>query len=216
MRIAVCGRFLTVALAFVAAIISIAVAFGCSAKQPITVAELIPLSPEEHRRVLLDGMLEGRLLHVKQEQFQSVASGGLPQQFVTETWFGVGPDGKFTSAVSTLWLEGGPESTDMLLVYQGRSIEDWLTYAWQMADYAEQSGAEYKGRGNLHQWDSEIYEWQKDANVQRLEIVENAPLITRESEYAINQQGQLSLTESNTVLEYQLLPVGSAAPPVDY
>ncbi|MXZ91736.1 MAG: hypothetical protein F4W95_10950 [Chloroflexi bacterium] len=190
--------------------------FGCSDERAATVAELIDLSPEEHRRILFEEMLEGRLLYVKKEQFQSVASGGLPQQFVTETWFGVGPDGKFNSAVSTLWLEEEAETTDMLLVYQGQSIEDWLTYSWQMADYAERSGAEYKGRGKLHHWDSLIYEWQRDSNVQRLEIVENAPLIARESEYAINQQGELSLTESNTVLEYQLLPAGSTAPQVDY
>ena len=210
------GRFVPAVWALVAAVISITATLGCSAEQPVTVAELIPLSPEEHRRILLDGMLEGRLLYVKKEQFRSVASGGLPQQFVTETWFGVGPDGKFNSAVSTLWLEDGPETMDMLLVYQGQSIEDWLTYSWQMADYAERSGAEYKGGGKLNGWDSQIYEWQTGSGVQRLEIVKNAPLITRESQYAINQAGELSLTESNTVLEYRLLPAGSAAPPVDY
>ena len=191
-------------------------AFGCSDERPVTVAELIDLSPEEHRRILFEGMMEGRLLYVKKEQFQSVASGGLPKQFVTETWFGVGPDGKFDSAVSTLWLEDGPETMDMLLVYQGQSIEDWLTYSGQMADYAERSGAEYKGRGKLHQWDSLTYEWQRDSNVQRLEIVENAPLIARESKYVVNQQGELSLTKSNTVLEYQLLPAGSTPPQVNY
>ena len=210
------GRFVPAAWALVAAVISITATLGCSAEQPVTVAELIPLSPEEHRRILLDRMLEGRLLYVKKEQFRNVASGGLPRQFVTETWFGVGPDGKFNSAVSTLWLEDGPETMDMLLVYQGQSIEDWLTYSWQMADYAERSGAEYKGRGRLHHWGSRIYEWQTGSGVQRLEIVKNAPLITRESQYAINQAGELSLTESNTVLEYRLLPAGSAAPPVDY
>ena len=216
MRIAAGGRFVPAACALVAAFIVMTAAVGCSAEQAVTVAELIRLSPEEHQRVLLDGMLEGRLLYVKKEQFQSVASGGLPQQFVTETWFGVGQDGKFSSAVTTLWLEDGPDTTDMLLVYQGQSIEDWLTYSWQMADYAERSGAEYKGRGKLHQWDSQIYEWQTGPGVQRLEIVEKAPLIVRESEYAIDQDGELSLTKSNTVLEFQLLPAGSAAPTVDY
>ena len=210
------GRFVPAAWALVAAVISITATLGCSAEQPVTVAELIPLSPEEHQRILLDGMLEGRLLYVKKEQFRSVASGGLPQQFVTETWFSVGPDGKFNSAVSTLWLEDGPETMDMLLVYQGQSIEDWLPYSWQMADYAQRSGAEYKGGGKLNSWDSQIYEWQTGSGVQRLELVENAPLITRESSYEVDQQGELSLTESNTVLEYQLLPAGSAAPPVDY
>ena len=208
------SRLLSAACAFAAAVIIAVAALGCSTEQPTTVAELIDLSPEEHRSILLDGMLAGRLLYVKKEQFQSVASGGLPPQFVTETWFGVGSDGEFNSAVSTLWLEDGPETTDMLLVYRGQSIEDWLAYAWRTADYAERSGAEFKGRGKLHQWNSVIYEWQTDSGVQRLEIVESAPLIARESAYDVDEQGELSLTESNTVLEYRLLPAGSAPPPV--
>lgn len=36
-------------------------------------------------------------------------------------------------------------------------------------------------------WDSLIYEWRKDSDIQRLEMVGNAPLIMRESDYNIDQ-----------------------------
>ena len=191
-------------------------ASACAGPTPTTVADLISLSASEHQRILRDGMIEGRLLYVKVEQFQSEPSGNLPQRFVTETWLGANPDGTFDTAVVTLWLEDGPDTMDTLVTYRRSTLSDWLGYAWKAADYAQRSGAEFKGRGKLHGWDSLIYEWRKESDIQRLEIVENAPLITRESDYAIDQQGELTLLRSNTVLEYQLLPPGSETPPLDY
>ncbi len=161
-------------------------------------------------------MTEGRLLYVKGEQFQSEPSGNLPQRLVKESWLGTTSDGTVNIAVTTLHYPDGPETMDMMAAYGRQTFVDWLRQAWEMADFAERAGAEFKGRGHLHGWDSLIYEWQKDSDIQRLEIVENAPLIMRESAYAIDQQGELTLLQSNTVLEYQLLPPGAEAPPVDY
>ena len=70
-------------------------ASACAGTTPTTVADLISLSASEHQRILRDGMIEGRLLYVKVEQFQSEPSGNLPQRFVNETWLGVNPDGTF-------------------------------------------------------------------------------------------------------------------------
>ena len=189
---------------------------ACAGPTPTTVADLISLDAAAHQKALVDGMTAGRLLYVKTEQYQSEPSGSLPQQFVTETWLGANPDGTFATAVTTLWLADGPDTIDNLVVYRRSTLSDWLGYAWKTADYAARAGAEFKGRGKLNGWDSLIYEWQRDADVQRLEIVENAPLIMRESAYTIDQHGELILTQSNTVLEYQLLPPGAEPPPVDY
>ena len=164
----------------------------------------------------MDGVKEGRLLYVKGEQYHSVPSGNLPQLLVKETWLGTTSDGTVNIAVTTLHYPDGPETMDMMAAYGRQTFVDWLQQAWEMADFAERTGAEFKGRGNLHEWQSLIYEWSTDTQVQRLEIVENAPLIMRESAYAIDQQGELILLRSNTVLEYQLLPPGAEAPPVDY
>ena len=202
--------------ALLLSILFVASALACDGPTPTTVSDLISLDAAEHQKALLDGMTAGRLLYVKSEQFQSEPSGSLPQQFVTETWLGAKSDGTFATAVTTLWLEDGPDTIDTLVTYRRSTLSDWLGYAWKTAEYAERSGAEFKGRGKLRQWDSLIYEWARDSDVQRLEIVEDAPLIMRESAYTINQEGGLTLTQSNTVLEYQLLPPGAEAPSVDH
>lgn len=205
-----------VAWALLLGILLAASALFCAGPAPTTVADLVSLDAAAHQKVLVDGMTAGRLLYVKTEQYQSEPSGSLPQRFVREIWLGANPDGTFDTAVTTLWLEDGPDTIDNLVVYRRSTLSDWLGYAWKTADYAERSGAEFKGRGELHGWDSLIYEWRKDGDVQRLEIVEDAPLMMRESAYTIDERGEPTLLQSNTVLEYQLLPPGAEAPPVDY
>ncbi len=189
---------------------------ACADPSAITVADLISLDAEEHQTILRDGIADGRLLWFKTEQYQSEPSGNLPGHFETEMWLGADPDGTITTAVSTLHFPDGPETMDMTTTYGHQKLTAWLSQAWETADFAERAGAEFKGRGNLHGWESLIYEWSTDTEVQRLEIVESAPLIARESTYDIDQHGELTLTKSNTVLEYQLLPPGAEAPPVDY
>ena len=205
-----------VAWALLLGILFVAFAIACAGPAPTTVADLISLDAAEHQKALVDGMTAGRLLYVKTEQYQSEPSGSLPQRFVREIWLGANPDGTFDTAVTTLWLEDGPDTMDNLVVYRRSTLSEWLGYAWKTADYAERSGAEFRGRGKLNGWDSLIYEWRRDGDVQRLEIVENAPLMMRESAYAIDERGGLALLQSNTVLEYQLLPLGREAPPFDY
>ncbi len=187
---------------------------ACANPSPITVTDLISLDAEEHQTILRDGIANGRLLWVKTEQYQSAPSGHLPQRFQTEMWLGAKPDGTITTAVSTLHFPDGPETMDMTATYGHQTLTIWLNQAWETADFAERAGAQFKGRGNLHGWDSLIYEWSTDTEVQRLEIVESAPLIARESTYDIDQHGALTLTRSNTVLEYRLLPPGIEPPAV--
>lgn len=193
----------------------LAVAACAGNPQALTVSDLIKLEPEEHRRVLQEGMEQGQILYVKGEQHKSAPSGNLPQRLVKETWLGAGSDGTIGPATTTLHLPDGPETMETMAAYGATTVDDWLGQAWQLSDWAERAGAEFKGRGNLHGWESLIYEWSTDTQVQRLEIVEDAPLIARESALAIDRHGALTLTQSNTVLEYRLLPPGIEAPAVN-
>ncbi len=188
---------------------------ACAEPSAITVADLITHDADEHQRILRDGIADGRLLWVKTEQYQSEPSGNLPERFETEMWLGATADGTITTAVSTLHYPDGPETLDMPASYGRQILTAWLDQAWNLADFAERAGAVYRGPGRLHGWDSMIYEWDHDTEIQRLEIVADAPLIIRESSYQVTQQGALELRTSNSVLEYRLLPPGAEPPAVD-
>jgi len=188
---------------------------ACVGQSAVTAAELARLEPAEHQRVLRDGMTEGRLLYITAEQYQAVPPGNLPQRLVKEIWLGAKPDGTIDTALTTLNFPDGPETTDMTDVYGRLTLEDWLNLTWQIADLAQRSGAEFKGSGELHGWESLIYEWSTDTEVQRLEIVERAPLIARESTLELDPQGELTLAQSNGVLDYRMLPLGEEAPAVN-
>ena len=192
----------------------LAVAACADSQEARTVADLIKLEPEEHRRVLRAGMEQGRILYVKSEQYQSSPSGNLPQRLAKETWLGAGPDGNIGLATTTLHLPDGPETMETMAAYRATTVDDWLGQSWQMSQWAERSGAESKGTGELHGLTSLIYEWERDYEVQRLEIARDAPLIARESSWTRDQGGHLTLTRSNTVLEYRLLPPGVEPPAV--
>ncbi|MCY4417668.1 MAG: hypothetical protein OXE87_15365 [Chloroflexi bacterium] len=188
---------------------------ACAEPSAITVADLITRDPEEHQRILRDGIADGRLLWVKTEQNQSEPSGNLPGRFETEMWLGATADGTITTAVSTLHYPDGPETMDMTATYAHITLTAWLDQAWNLTAFAERAGAVYRGPGRLHGWDSLIYEWDHDTEIQRLEIVADAPLIARESSYQVTQQGVLELRTSNSVIEYRLLPPGAEPPAVD-
>ncbi len=193
----------------------VAATLACSNQSTITVADLISYNAEVHQRILRDGIANGRLLWVKSEQYQSEPSGNLPERFETEIWLGGNPEGTVTTAVSTLHYPDGPETMDMTATYRHQTLTGWLDHAWNLAAFAERAGAEYRGPGKLQGWDSQIYEWNTESGVERLEIVTDAPMITRESSHAVNQQGVLELRRSNSVLEYKLLPPGGQPPAVD-
>ena len=198
------------------AVLLLAGAFlGCSNRSTTTVADLIPLSAAEHQRTLQESMANGRLLYVRTEQYKSEPSGDLPQNLATEIWLGTDADGTFHTAVTTLSFPDGPQTMDMLSVYGRQTLSEWLDQVWSTAAWAERSGAEHRGSGKIGQWDSEVYEWVTDSGVQRLEIVADAPLISRESDYTVDERGNLTLTGFNGAVDYALLPIGAEAPVVD-
>ena len=190
--------------------------FGCSSEQPLTMAELTALGKEEHKRVLLEGIAEGRLFYSKSEQYQREPGGDLPQRFVSEIWQGVGPDGKVDRSVSRLWLEDGPETLDMGTVGMGYHAPGaLLEQVWNLPEFLEAAGFELKGHGTLRGMESVIYELESESRLERIEVAVDAPLIARDSTYEIDANGDLVLVSQNAMLDYALLPLGSEPPPPD-
>ena len=208
-RITAAAVLLPVLLAAVAA------GIGCGGEQPSTLDELKALGKSEHKRVLLEGIAEGRLLYSKHEQYQREPGGDLPQRFVSEIWQGVGPDGKFDRSVSRLWYEDGPETMDMVAGMGHHSLAAWLEQVWNLPEFLEVAGFELKGHGTLRGMESVIYELESESRLERIEIAADAPLIARHSTYEIVGNGDLVLVSQNAMLDYALLPPGSEPPTAD-
>lgn len=204
------------AAVFLPALLAAVVAgFGCSSEQPLTLAELTALGKEEHKRVLLEGIAEGRLFYSKHEQYQLEPGGDLPQRFISEIWQGVGPDGKVDRTVSRLWLEDGPETLDMAASMGHDDMAAWLEQVWNLPQFLEAAGFELKGHGTLHGMESVIYELESESRLERIEVAVDAPLIARDSTYEIDGNGDLVLASQNAMLDYALLPPSSEPPAAD-
>jgi len=209
-RVTAAAALLPVLLAAVAACI------GSGGEQPSTLDGLRTLGKAEHKRVLLEGIAEGRLLYSKHEQYQREPGGYLPQRFVSEIWQSVGSDGKVDRTVSRLWLEDGPETLDMGAGGMGNHAPvALLEQAWNLPEFPEAAGFELKGHGTLHGIESVIYELESESRLERIEVAVDAPLIARDSAYEIDANGDLVLVSQNAMLDYALLPPGSEPPPVD-
>lgn len=211
----IAARVTGAAALFPVLLAAVAAGIGCGGEQPLTMAELTTLGKAEHKRVLLEGITEGRLLYSKSEQYALEPGGDLPQRFVSEVWKSVGPDGKIDRSVSRLWLEDGPETLDMGAGMGHLALTEWLEQVWNLAQFLEAAGFELKGRGTLRGMESLIYESRSDAQLQRIEVAMDAPLIAQDSTYEVDAGGELSLVSQNTTLDYALLPLGSEPPPVD-
>lgn len=195
---------------------AVAAGIGCGGEQPLTMAELTALGKAEHKRVLLEGIAEGRLLYTKHEQYQREPGGDLPQRFVSEIWQSVGSDGKVDRSVSRPWLEDGPETLDMGAGGMGHHTPvALLEQVWNLPEFLEAAGFELEGHGTLRGMESVIYELESESRLERIEIAADAPLIARHSSYEIDSNGDLVLVSQNAMLDYALLPPGSEPPPAD-
>ena len=104
-------------------------------------------------------------------------------------------------------------------------LESLVDATWSGLLTLQGPDVEFKGRGSLHQRESLIYERSRTSQggpdegaqqslVSRIELVEEAPLLNKYSLYEIDDQGARTLVAENTVVEYRLLPEGSAIPTV--
>ncbi len=167
-----------------------------------------------------------------------------PDRVIDETWLSAGANGSIEAAVATMRsldgellgytrLEnGGLVFTDVatgmtfnINVDHWGSLESSVNEVWNRPQALQDSGVEFKGRGRLNERESLIYEWTytsqggPDSGAQRsmlkrIELVEDAPLLFKESSYEVDDQGVKTLIEETTVVEYGLLPEGSTVPTV--
>ncbi len=116
-------------------------------------------------------------------------------------------------------------TTDMKSLDHWGSLESLVDATWNGLLTLQGPDVEFKGRGSLHQRESLIYERSRTSQggsdegpqqslVSRTELVEEAPLLNKYSLYEIDDQGARTLIAENTVVEYRLLPLGSAIPTV--
>ena len=167
-----------------------------------------------------------------------------PDRVVQEEWRRAGEDGSIETVVATMRsLEGellgytlvsdgawvytdvGTGMTFDINVDHWGTLESSVNAYWDGLLTLEGPDIEFKGRGSLHQRESLIYEesytsqggpdeGSQQPMVWRMELVEEAPLLNKYSLYEIDDQGARTLVEETTVVEYRLLPLGSAIPTV--
>ena len=167
-----------------------------------------------------------------------------PDRVILEEWLRAGEDGSTETVVATMRslegeLLGYTLLSDGSLVYTDvgtgwsvdmignlwGSLESTVNTYWDGLLTLQGPDVEFKGRGSLHQRESLIYERSRTSQggpdegaqqsmVSRIELVEEAPLLNKYSLYEIDDQGARTLVAENTVVEYRLLPEGSAIPTV--
>ncbi len=167
-----------------------------------------------------------------------------PDRVIIEEWQRAGQDGLIETVVATMRslegeLLGYTLLSDGALVYTDvgtgiafeMSVDHWGTLEssvntiWNALLTIQGPDVEFKGRGSLHQRESLIYEESYTSQggpdegahqsmLWRMELVEEAPLLNKYSLYEIDDQGARTLVAEHTVVEYRLLPLGSAIPTV--
>ena len=98
---------------------------------------------------------------------------------------------------------------------QWSSPAEWIDWIWNLPRHlASDPDLEFKGIGELNGRATLIYETSSDSRKTRWEqeLVEDAPLLLRRSNYRIDSEGVETLTQEETVVEYRLLPPGSSIP----
>ena len=194
------------------------------------------LSPaDRNEQVLLDGLADGRILYFKIEDYRinRIIPGASqpPHRVIIEHWWQPATgeqeeltvvtvrdqDGEllqYTRAIdgrnTTTFVSSG-ETMEMNV--QWRSPADWVEWMWNSPRYlASHADFELKGNGELNGRATLIYETASAWRKGRWELVEDAPLLRRNSTYRIDGEGREHLTEEEIVVEYRLLPPGSGIP----
>lgn len=167
-----------------------------------------------------------------------------PDTVITETWLGQGENGSIDPYVSTVRTldgvllqhgrvqDGVSVITDVatgrtftMNTGNGQTLSSWLDEVWDRPQLIQDSDAEFIGQGSLNQRQSQVYEksftfeggpdaGMQMAMIKRIELIEDAPLLLKQSLYDVDSQGTKSLVEESNLVEYKLLPSGSTVPPV--
>ena len=190
---------------------------------------------ERNKQELLDGLAEGRILYYKTESYKTdrIIPGiaDPPEQLVVETWLQQGPGERDELSVATMrdmdgrllqYLRVSEGKQTMTFPSTGETMEmsfdwysptEWVEETWIFPRYlGTNPGTELIGAGELNGRTSLIYEARSRSRRTRIELVEDAPLLRRDSIYRIGIDGGETLTEDETIVEYRLLPTDSRVP----
>ena len=168
-----------------------------------------------------------------------------PKSVIQESWTTVGLGGAFEKTIGTTRsldgeLIGHSHLEDGVLVYSDLIADayeefevggywgsiDTFTSAWGLPNFVDERGFRFVDRGELSGWDTLVYELARPAestsNVpnglrrfNRLEFVEDRPILMRQSSYEVEDDGEEVLLRSTALVQYEVLPLGSAPPDID-
>ncbi len=168
-----------------------------------------------------------------------------PKAVIQESWTTVGLGGAFEETIGTTRsldgeLIGHSHLEDGVLVYSDLIADayeefevegywgsiDTFTASWGLPKFVDERGFRFVDRGELSGWDTLVYELARPAespsNVRnglrrfsRLEFVEDRPILMRESSYGVEDDGEEVLLRSTALVQYEVLPLGSAPPDID-
>ena len=194
---------------------------------------------EQNKQSLLTGIAAGQPLYYKVLKYQKDplgpgGSGSYPSTTISENWFVAGDDGQISDAVATLRTQAGvllgySKLINGALVYTdiqtgeefvlnhdfSGTLSSIVDSFWALPQSLQNRGVAVKEQGTLSERASLIYEKQQsNGRLRRTELVENAQMLYKESIYDGASAVQSALRWENALVEYKLLPAGTALPTV--
>ena len=199
----------------------------------------VATTSEQNKQSLLIGIAAGQPLYYKVLKYQKDplgpgGPGSYPSTTISENWFVAGDDGQISDAVATLRttegvLLGYNKLVDGALVYTdiqtgdefvlnhdfSGALSSIVDSFWALPQSLQNRGVAVKEQGTLSERASLIYEKQQsNGRLRRTELVENAPMLYKESIYDGASAVQSALRWENAIVEYRLLPAGTDLPTV--
>ena len=199
----------------------------------------------QDKQTMIDDLERGQVLYTKREDYRVTRLGlgpaGHPQTVIDESWMEAGPDGNFDAAIGVIRSLDGEfiqysELEDNVLTYSdlvndvyweenSGSDRDFVGYVeslWNVPQFVVDRGYIFTGRGELNGRDTRIYEQPRTSNsdegletVGRIEFVEEWPILMRQGIYEVDADGKETLLQSNTLVEYRVLPQGATVPTIE-
>ncbi len=103
-----------------------------------------------------------------------------------------------------------------------RDFVGYVESLWNVPQFVVDRGYIFTGRGELNGRDTRIYEQPRTSNsdegletVGRIEFVEEWPILMRQGIYEVDADGKGTLLQSNTLVEYRVLPQGATVPTIE-
>ena len=200
---------------------------------PAPAAELTATA-EQNKQALLDGILAGKVLYLKEEQYKSEPVEPDPQHTIVETWMVADSDGKRLVIVGTkrdtegkllayteqrgdgaqTYTRLNPRETSKMPVPEYLSdIVDSLGTQWDaLLAFEERPEYVFTQRGTHAGRPSLIYLRSLEGRAHTMEIVEHAPLLFKHSLYDSVILRDSTVVEWSAFTEYGLLPEGTSLP----